>query len=571
MHRFLAKDPDTNQLHNCRMKRLTFGIASSPFLATRVLHQMADDYQDKYPEAAAMVKKSFYVDDCLTGANTPEEALQKLQDLCSLVAEGQMVLRKWRSNSTQVLQQIPEKLRETSDLTLCDPAGSLKTLGVHWSTETDAFFVATPELTEEGPVTKRIISSACAKTFDNLGCYSPALIQAKSLLQQHWIAGRAWDDPAPEDVADKFITWRKELKHIRLHAVPRKLTQNNLSPVMSMQLHGFADASETGYGAVVYARILHQDATITVTIVAAKARVAPKKSVTIPRLELLGSLMLSKLLPKIASILQVEEANTYYWIDSQIVLAWIQKDPQQLKTFVQNRVSAIQSATHKSRWNYVRTHQNPADHASRGLSPRQTVQNHLWWEGPPWLMSPPHLWPSSLEQSPISLPQQQHSALPELKVRKMTTAHGVSWHFIPARSPHCGGIWESGIRRMKEELRKTLHHFTPTAAEFNHLLITAEAVLNSRPLLPISLEEADGAQVITPGHFLIGRPIRAHPQDIPPPKDGLRKVRWSLLRAETEQLWKEVAHSLCPVFAVKTKVDQTTTQHLCGRHCPPER
>ena len=91
---------------------------------------------------------------------------------------------------------------------------------------------------------------------------------------------------------------------------------------------------------------------------------------------------------------------------------------------------------------------------------------------------------------------------------------------------------------MKEELRKTLHHFTPTAAEFHHLLITAEAVLNSRPLLPISLEEADGAQVITPGHFLIGRPIRAHPQDIPAPKDGLRKVRWSLLRAETEQLWK---------------------------------
>ena len=116
-------------------------------------------------------------------------------------------------------------------------------------------------------------------------------------------------------------------------------------------------------------------------------------------------------------------------------------------------------------------------------------------------------------------------------------AHGVSWHYIPARSPHCGGIWESGIPRMKEELRKTLHHFTPTAAEFHHL-ITTEAVLNSRPLLPISLEEADGAQVNTPGHFLIGRPIRTHPQDIPPPKDGLRKVRWSLLRAETEQLWK---------------------------------
>ena len=379
--------------------------------------------------------------------------------------------------------------------------------------------MTTPELTKEGPVTKRIISSACAKTFDILGWYSPALIQAKSLLQQLWIAGRAWDDPAPEDVADKFITWRKELKHIRLHAVPRKLTQNNLSPVMTMQLHGFADASETGYGAVVYARILHQDATITVTLVAAKARVAPKKSVTMPRLELLGSLMLSKLLPKIASILQVEEANTYYWIDSQIVLAWIQKDPQQLKTFVQNRVSAIQSATHKSRWNYVRRHQNPADHASRGLSPRQTVQNHLWWKGPPWLMSPPHLWPCSLEQNPISLQQQQHSALPELKVRKMTTAT----MDLPLWSKFSS---MTKLARVLAYCLRFVHH--------KHRI--RDPLLTHSPAL--SLEEADGAQVITPGHFLIGRHIRAHPQDIPPPKDGIRKVRWSLLRAESEQLWK---------------------------------
>ena len=119
-----------------------------------------------------------------------------------------------------------------------------------------------------------------------------------------------------------------------------------------------------------------------------------------------------------------------------------------------------------------------------------------------------------------------------------TASFMLCFECFPARSPRCGGILESGIRRMKEELRKTLHHFTPTAAEFHHLLIITEAILNSRPLLPISLEEADSAQVITPGHILIGRPIRAHPQDIPPPKDGLRKVRWSLLRTETEQLWK---------------------------------
>ena len=512
MHRFLAKDPDTNRLHNCRMKRLTFGIASSPFLATRVLHQMADDYQDKYPEAAAMVKKSFYVDDCLTGANTPEEALQKLQDLCSLVAEGQMVLRKWRSNSTQVLQQIPEKLRETSDLTLCDPAGSLKTLGIHWSTETDAFFVATPELTEEGLVTKRIISSACAKTFDILGWYSPALIQAKSLLQQLWIAGRAWDDPAPEDVADKFITWRKELMHIRLHAVPRKLTQNNLSPVMSMQLHGFADASETGYGAVVYARILHQDATITVTMVAATTII-----------QFMGDLPDHRISPArpfdytgvdFAGPFDVKRGHT--------------RKPVLVKAYACLFVCMSTKAVHidctedLSTASFMLCFERFINR--RGFPRHVYSDNGSNFIGAARTLGTPTQLPYDLQDFTAKTADLQ--------------AHGVSWHFIPARSPHCGGIWESCIRRMKEELRKTLHHFTPTAAEFHHLLITAEAVLNSRPLLPISLEEADGAQVITPGHFLIGRPIRAHPQDIPPPKDGLRKVRWILLRAETEQLWK---------------------------------
>ena len=150
-------------------------------------------------------------------------------------------------------------------------------------------------------------------------------------------------------------------------------------------------------------------------------------------------------------------------------------------------------------------------------------------------MVPTSLVLPELLELPPNCPMTCKTLQPKQQTCKLMVSLGILFLQGP---PLCGGIWESGIRRMKEELRKTLHHFTPTAAELHHLLITAEAVLNSRPLLPISLEAADGAQVITPGHFLIGRPIRAHLQDIPPPKDGLRKVRWSLLRAETEQLWK---------------------------------
>ena len=129
-----------------------------------------------------MIKSSFYVDHCLSGADSPGEALKLEQELCQLLAEGKMLLRKWRSNSAEVLQQIPEQIREMTDLTISDPARSLKTLGVHWATATDEFHIATPDL-PEGPATKRVISSAGARTFDVLGWYAPALLYIKILLQ----------------------------------------------------------------------------------------------------------------------------------------------------------------------------------------------------------------------------------------------------------------------------------------------------------------------------------------------------------------------------------------------------
>ena len=82
--RFLRRDPDTNKLQECRMTRLTFGIKTSLFLVSRVLLQLAKDLKERYPEASEIVKTSFYVDDCITGADTPEEVLCLQQSLVQL-------------------------------------------------------------------------------------------------------------------------------------------------------------------------------------------------------------------------------------------------------------------------------------------------------------------------------------------------------------------------------------------------------------------------------------------------------------------------------------------------------
>ena len=243
-----------------------------------------------------------------------------------------------------------------TDFTISDPARSLKTLGVHWATAMDEFHIATPDL-PEGPATKRVISSAGAITFDMPGWYVPALLYIKILLQQLWRVGKKWDDPAPKDIEDKFQLWKSELHHIRENPVPRRMTQNS-SPVASVQLHGFADASKSGFGAAVYIRLVHKDTTISIALVAGKTRVAPKKHITIPRLELLGSLLLARMMPKIAATLQVECAGIFCWIDSQVVLRWINKPAHQLKEFVRNRVTDIQESIPLAQWNYVKTNEN---------------------------------------------------------------------------------------------------------------------------------------------------------------------------------------------------------------------
>ncbi len=110
LHRFLQPEPNGGAIQDMRMTRVTFGVTSSPFLATQVLRQLAHDYQEQYPKAAYIVRNHFYVDDCLTGADTLEDAIDIRTNLCELFSHAQMVLRKWKSNSQSLLQTIPKKL-----------------------------------------------------------------------------------------------------------------------------------------------------------------------------------------------------------------------------------------------------------------------------------------------------------------------------------------------------------------------------------------------------------------------------------------------------------------------------
>ncbi|XP_070134407.1 uncharacterized protein [Drosophila bipectinata] len=92
--------------------------------------------------------------------------------------------------------------------------------------------------------------------------------------------------------------------------------------------------------------------------------------------------------------------TVYYWSDAMIVLHWINGDPCRWKTFVANRIGSIQEVSSASQWGHVSTQDNPADCATRGLTPLQLAQDKLWWSGPDWLQEPEDHWPKVTLTSP---------------------------------------------------------------------------------------------------------------------------------------------------------------------------
>jgi len=142
----------------------------------------------------------------------------------------------------------------------------------------------------------------------------------------------------------------------------------------------FADASLTAYGAVAF---LCNDANISFVI--AKSRVAPLKQLTLPKLELMGTLTAARLCDFVVQALHPLSLSTYFWSDSQIILHWIKGD-KHTNTFVNHRVTEILRFSTPDQWRYCSTQDNPADLLTRGITSSQPKASRLWKHGLQWLL-----------------------------------------------------------------------------------------------------------------------------------------------------------------------------------------
>ena len=403
LHRFLWRKHPADQITEYQMTRVTFGVAASPYLAVKTLQQTAVDHSND-PLASYHIHESFYVDDLLAGADSPEEAIALRVSLSEVLSKGGFKLCKFRSSNTCVTESIDPSLRETlpiKGLTDLHSSPHPKALGLEWDSVSDCMSTSLNLSTHSVP-TKRGMISDIARTFDVLGWISPSVVLMKVVYQQLWVEKIAWDEEVPVKYQTLHAQWKAQLHLLDDKRLPRCYYRVGAQRT-STQLHGFYDASERAYAAVVNVRSTYEHQPPLVTLVSAKTKVAPLKTLSTPRLELCGADLLSKLLTNVRQALDLPVTCVSVWCT--IVQSWLDGSTKRYRTFVGNLISAILKLVPPESWAHVPTDLNPADCASRGLMPSDLVHHTLWWEGPSWLAQDPIQKPNQPTLNSESVPE----------------------------------------------------------------------------------------------------------------------------------------------------------------------
>lgn len=393
-HVLWRNDP-AEPLREYALATVTYGVSSSPFQAIRVLHQLEMDEGENYPAVTGVLKNQIYVDDIITGADSIEEVVVVKHQIIDLLARGKLELKKWASNCSEVLQGIPEN-DQTLQLTL-DPKNdsSVKILGLHWNPVTDRFSYHS-DVTQIMP-TKRTVLSTIAKMYDPLGALAPITFWAKWFLQTLWKGGYDWDSPIPDELSNAWHVFSSELPNVSKVQIMRHIP---VAQGQETHLLGFADASLKGYAAVVYIKLSYATSPVSIHFVTAKSRVAPLKTgrldetLSVPRLELCGALLLAQVLHRVQKTLspKFNFSSIHAWTDSTVVLSWLTTSQVQFKAFVTNRLNKIADLVPSCQWHHVPSHLNPADCVSRGMYPNEAIAYELYWDGPPFLTEPEESW-----------------------------------------------------------------------------------------------------------------------------------------------------------------------------------
>lgn len=379
--RIIWRRKDSETVKHFRLKTVTFGTASAPFQAIRTLREIALREKEHFPISSQCLFNDFYVDDLLTGTDSEEDATKLYKELVLVLAKYGFPIRKWKTNSRAVLEQVPTSERDDNGSIKMNLEEGTRILGIEWHSNKDVFrFKIHNTLNPNVKLTKRTVASHIATLYDPLGWVQPVIIRSKIFLQKLWLAKLDWDEELPKSLQEEWLTYINDMANVEEITIPRWI---GTFAATSIELHGFCDASNAAIAAVVYVRVISEERSPMVNIIAAKTKVTPLAVQTIPRLELSGALLLTKLMDQTKlAFKNLSISGVHYWTDSSVVLSWLSEHPAKWNTYVGNRVSQIHALSNANQWHHISTKQNPADCASRGIHASELLADKLWWNGP---------------------------------------------------------------------------------------------------------------------------------------------------------------------------------------------
>ena len=449
MLRFLWVDDPYKESPEVKMYRfaaVVFGLACSPFLLNATLKHHISQFKNDDPEFVHKLLQSLYVDDLVSGESNIDRAYELYIKAKLRMAEGGFNLRKFAFNSKELMQRINdnENLDEMSqgssetqvNQNIAKPVveedesyaksttgpqeyakQAEKVLGIQWDKKEDTLVMDPSQVVSEVSAvtpTKRQVVRLTSRFYDPVGFIAPITVKLKLLCQTLCKKKLEWDATLDDQCKQTWLNLLHELREAEPIYIPRYYFEEVKGEIQTVSLHGFSDASAEAYAAVIYLRIESTESSY-LRLVTAKTRVAPLTRQTIPRLELLAALILTRLITHVKSALTgfLQVSYIRCWSDSKVTLYWICGETRAWKQFVQNRVLEIRNLVAPELWSYCASKDNPADIPSRGTSPA-TLMESMWFAGPEWLKNYDESTAVPFASSPIA------EALQEVKGKELT-------------------------------------------------------------------------------------------------------------------------------------------------------
>lgn len=167
MQRMLWRFDSNGPIGEYCLTTVTFGINSSPFLAVAVIQYHAKQRMNEFPEACKIIVKDSYMDDVSSGCNKVEKAIQLQREVTSILAEAGFPLRKWVSNSEELMAHISDIDREGGSENVKTGCGKYApVLGLLWFYEGDKLGFKANMKKSEKKMTKRSILAEIASIYD---------------------------------------------------------------------------------------------------------------------------------------------------------------------------------------------------------------------------------------------------------------------------------------------------------------------------------------------------------------------------------------------------------------------